>query len=133
MPMQLEAASPGILVERDGSPMLVDAESGVILDAMNAAHSRGRIQILATGLGRVNPDWPTGLAGPIENPPQVVAPVKAYLDRQPVEVTRAELAPFIGYYMIEIEVPAIVNYGPAELYLEAAGKSSNRVRVYIQP
>jgi uncharacterized protein (TIGR03437 family) len=133
MPMQLEAASPGILVERDGSPILLDADSGIILDAMNAAHSRGRIQILATGLGRVNPDWPTGLAGPIENPPQVVAPVKAYLDRQPVEVTRAELAPFIGYYMIEIEVPAIVNYGPAELYFEAAGKSSNRVRVYIQP
>jgi uncharacterized protein (TIGR03437 family) len=133
LPMQLEAASPGILVERDGSPILLDGDSGVILDAMNAAHSRGRIQILATGLGRVNPDWPTGLAGPIENPPQVVAPVKVYLDRQPVEVTRAELAPFIGYYMIEIEVPAIVNYGPAELYLEAGGQASNRVRVYIQP
>jgi uncharacterized protein (TIGR03437 family) len=133
MPMQLEAASPGILVERDGSPILLDADSGVILDAINTAHSRGRIQILATGLGRVNPDWPTGLAGPIENPPQVVAPVKAYLDRQPVEVTRAELAPFIGYYMIEIEVPAVVNYGPAELFLEAAGKASNRVRVYVQP
>jgi len=133
MPMQLEAAAPGILVERDGSPILLDGESGVILDAMNPAHSRGRIQILATGLGRVNPDWPTGLAGPLENPPQVVAPVKAYLDRQPVDVIRAELAPFIGYYMIEIEVPSIVNYGPAELYLEAAGKSSNRVRVYIQP
>jgi uncharacterized protein (TIGR03437 family) len=133
MPMQLEAASPGILVERDGSPILLDGESGVILDAINTAHSRGRIQILATGLGRVNPDWPTGLAGPLENPPQVVAPVKAYLDRQPVDVIRAELAPFIGYYMIEIEVPAVVNYGPAELYLEAAGKASNRVRVYIQP
>ena len=133
LPMQLAAASPGILVERDGSPILLDGESGVILDAINTAHSRGRIQILATGLGRVNPDWPTGLAGPLENPPQVVAPVKAYLDRQPVDVIRAELAPFIGYYMIEIEVPAIVNYGPAELYLEAAGKSSNRVRVYIQP
>ena len=40
----------------------------------------------------------------------------ALLDRQPVEVTKAVLAPYIGYYLIEIEVPKIVNYGPAELY-----------------
>ncbi len=133
-PMQLEAASPGIFVNRDdGSPILLDAESGVMLDAMNPAHSNGRIQILATGLGRVNPDWPTGLAGPVENAPQVVAPVKAYLDRQPVEVSRAVLAPYIGFYMVEIETPKIVNYGPAELYLEVGGKASNRVRVYIEP
>ncbi len=133
-PMQLEAASPGIFVNRDdGSPILLDADSGVMLDAMNPAHSRGRIQILATGLGRVNPDWPTGLAGPVENAPQVIAPVKAYLDRQPVEVSRAVLAPYIGFYMVEIETPKIVNYGPAELYLEVGGKASNRVRVYIEP
>lgn len=132
-PLQIEAASPGIFVDRDGSPILLDAESGVMLDAMNPAHSRGRIQILATGLGRVNPDWPTGLAGPVENAPQVVAPVKAYLDRQPVDVSRAVLAPYVGFYMVEIETPKIVNYGPAELYLEVGGKASNRVRVYIEP
>lgn len=133
LPVQLESTSPGILMEHDGTPALLDGDSGVMLDAMNTAHSRGRIQILATGLGRVTPDWPTGLAGPTENPPNVVAPVKAYLDRQEVVVTRAVLAPYIGFYLVEIEVPKIVNYGPAELYLEAAGKASNRVRVYIQP
>jgi len=56
-----------------------------------------------------------------------------YLDRQPVEVTRAVLAPYIGFYIVELNVPKIVNYGPAELYLEVAGEPSNRVRVYIQP
>ncbi len=100
---------------------------------MNPAHSRGRVQILATGLGRVNPDWPTGIAAPQDNPPQVAAPVQAYLDRQTVEVTRAVLAPYIGFYLIEISVPKIVNYGPAELYLTVGGQLSNRVRVYIQP
>jgi hypothetical protein len=50
-----------------------------------------------------------------------------------VEVTKAVLAPYIGYYLIEIEVPKIVNYGPAELYLEVGGQISNRVRVYIEP
>lgn len=129
----LEAASPAIFVARDGSPMLLDADTGVMLDAMTPAHSRGHVQILSTGLGRVTPDWPTGLAAPAENPPRVAAPVHAYLDRQPVEVTRAVLAPYIGYYLIEIEIPKIVNYGPAELYLEIAGQASNRVRIYIEP
>lgn len=129
----LEAAAPAIFVSRDGSPMLLDADTGVMLDAMTPAHSRAHIQILATGLGRVTPDWPTGLAAPVENPPQVAAPVEAYLDRQPVTVTKAVLAPYVGYYLIEIEVPKIVNYGPAELYLAVGGQSSNRVRVYIEP
>ena len=129
----LEAAAPAIFVEPDGSPMLYDADTGVMLDAMTPARSRGHIQILATGLGRVTPDWPTGIAGPADNPPKVAATVTALLDRQPVEVTKAVLAPYIGYYLIEIEVPKIVNYGPAELYLQVGGQSSNRVRVYIAP
>jgi uncharacterized protein (TIGR03437 family) len=129
----LETAAPAIFVARDGSPMLLDTETGVMLDAMTPAHSRSRIQILATGLGRVTPDWPTGLAAPVENAPRVAATVTAYLDRQPVEVTKAVLAPYVGYYLVEIEIPRIVNYGPAELYLEAGGQQSNRVRVYIEP
>jgi uncharacterized protein (TIGR03437 family) len=104
-----------------------------MLDAMTPARSRGHIQILATGLGRVTPDWPTGLAAPVENPPRVAAAVTALLDGQPVEVTKAVLAPYIGYYLIEIEVPKIVNYGPAELYISVGAQSSNHVRVYIEP
>jgi uncharacterized protein (TIGR03437 family) len=74
------------------------------------------------------------LPAPLENPPQVVAGVRAWLDRVPVEVMRAVLAPgYVGFYLVEIEIPKIVNYGPAELFLEAAGQSSNRVRVYIEP
>ena len=111
--VRLESAAPAIFVDRDGSAMLLDAESGVMLDAMTPARSRARVQILATGLGRVKPDWPTGLAAPIENPPQVTGTVRAYLDRQPVDVTRAVLSPYIGFYLVEIEIPKIVNYGPA--------------------
>lgn len=129
----LQAAAPAIFVERDGSPMLLDAESGVMLDSMTPAHSRAHIQILATGLGRVKPEWPTGIAAPMENPPQVTGTVRAYLDRNPVDVTRAVLAPYVGFYMVEIEIPKIVNYGPAELYLEVDSQPSNRVRVYIEP
>jgi len=132
--LPLRAAAPAIFVDRDGSPMLLDADSGVMLDAMRPARSRARIQILATGLGRVTPEWPTGAPAPIENPPQVTAKVQAWLDRSPVEVTRAVLAPgYVGFYLIEIEIPKIVNYGPSELYIEAEGQASNRVRVYVEP
>jgi uncharacterized protein (TIGR03437 family) len=132
--LPLESASPAIFVDRDGAPLLLDASTGTLLDAMHPAHSRARIQILATGLGRVNPDWPAGLAAPQENPPQVTANVQAWLDGEPVVVTRAELCPgYIGYYLVEIEIPKIVNYGPAELYMVVDGHTSNRVRVYIEP
>jgi uncharacterized protein (TIGR03437 family) len=60
--------------------------------------------------------------------------VKAYLDRAPVEVTRATLAPgYIGLYLIELQLPALVNAGPSELYITANGQDSNRVRVYLEP
>ncbi len=133
-PLALAAASPGIFVARDGAPMLLDSDKGVMLDAMNAAHSGTRIQILATGLGRVLPEWPSGVPAPLDDSPHVAGTVHAYLDRAPVEVTRAELAAgYIGFYLVEISVPKIANYGPAELYIDVDGAPSNRVRVYIEP
>ncbi len=132
--LAVQSASPAIFVDRDGAPMLLDADSGLMLDAANSAHSNSRIQVLATGLGRVKPEWPTGLAAPLEAPPAVVAAVKAYLDRAPVEVTRANLAPgYIGLYLIELQLPALVNAGPSELYITANGQESNHVRVYLEP
>ncbi len=87
-----------------------------------------------TGRGRVQPDWPTGVPAPLENVPRVVAPVRAWLDKTPVEVTRATLAPgYVGFYLVEVQLPDIVNFGPAELYLESESRQSNRVRVYLEP
>lgn len=125
--------SPAIFVDPDGTPLLLDADSGVVLDTSKPARSNTRIQVLATGLGRVKPDWPTGVAGPANDPPKVVAPVQAYLDGSPVEVTQAVLAPYIGFYLIEVQLPRIVNSGPAEFYLLADGQASNKVRLYIEP
>jgi uncharacterized protein (TIGR03437 family) len=132
--LPVEEVSPAVFIDRDGTPLVLNADSGVLLDAMNPARSNGRIQILATGLGKVRPDWPSGMAGPAEDPPQVIAPVHAYLDRAPVEVTRATLAPgYIGLYLVEIQLPAIVNAGPAELYIASEGRDSNRVRISLEP
>ncbi len=133
-PLQVAAAAPAIFVGPDATPMLLDGDSGVMLDAMTPAHTGGRVQILASGLGRVTPDWPAGLAAPADNPPRVAGAVQVFLDRAPVEVTRAVLAPgYIGLYLVEIAVPKIANYGPAELYIDVGGAASNRVRVYIEP
>ena len=65
---------------------------------------------------------------------RVAAAVHAYLDGAPVDVTQASLAPgYVGFYLIEIQLPRVTNSGPAELFLEAEGQQSNRVRRYIQP
>lgn len=130
----LRRTSPAIFVDRDGAPMVLDADTGVLLDAMTPARSGGRIQILASGLGRVRPEWPSGLPAPLENPPRVVADVRVYLDRQPLEVTRAVLAPgYVGFYLVEAQLPEVVNAGPAELMLEVGGEPSNRTRIYLEP
>ena len=130
----VQPVSPAILVGREGVPMLFDADSGLPLDARNTAHSNGRMQIWATGLGKVRPDWPTGLAAPVENPPEVVTPVRAFLDGTPLQVTKATLVPgYIGFYLVEVQLPSINNLGPSELYIAAGGQESNRVQVILEP
>jgi uncharacterized protein (TIGR03437 family) len=132
--LPLKNVSPSVFVDRDGSPLVMNADTGLLLDAATPAKSGSRIQIFTTGLGKVKPDWPTGIAAPLENSPRVVAATKVYLDRQPIDVSRAILAPgYIGFYLIEVQLPNIVNSGPAELYVEVEGHQSNRVRVHLEP
>jgi uncharacterized protein (TIGR03437 family) len=129
----LQAVAPAIL-EVDGSPLLLDADRGFMIDGGNPARSHMRLQIMASGLGRVRPEWPAGKPAPLTDLPQVVAPVSVYLDREPVEVLRAVLWPDVrGWYLVEIEVPPTLQYGMAELFIQVAGQESNHVRVYIEP
>lgn len=131
--LSVQPVSPAIVVGRDGAPMLWDSESGLPLDVRNGAHSNGKVQVWATGLGRVKPDWPTGLAAPLENPPVVVASIKAYLDGTQVPVTRATLVPgYVGFYLIEVQLPLVLNAGTSELYISADGQESNRVPLAIE-
>jgi len=132
--LPFQAVSPAIFIDHTGAPMLLDSDNGMMFDARNTARSGARIQIWTTGLGKVNPDWPTGMPAPLQQPPAVRATVTAYLDRSPVEVLSATLAPgYVGMYMVEIRLPAIVNAGPSELYISADGQESNRVRIQIEP
>src|ERR1035441_10273946 len=55
--MQVQPVSPAIFVGLDGTPILQDAETGLLLDARKAAHPGARLLVSATGLGKVTPDW----------------------------------------------------------------------------
>ncbi|MBC8167991.1 MAG: hypothetical protein H7Y20_19240, partial [Bryobacteraceae bacterium] len=79
--LPLTTASPSIFVDRDGNPLITNADTGLLLDAATPARSNARLQILATGLGRVTPAWLAGLPAPLQDPPKVIATVKAWLDR----------------------------------------------------
>jgi uncharacterized protein (TIGR03437 family) len=131
--LPVQPVSPAILVGLGGVPMLFDADSGLPLDFRNGAHSNGRLQIWATGLGKVRPDWPAGIHAPMENVPAVVAPVRVYLDGSPVQVTRSTLLPgYVGFYLIEVQMPSINNFGTSELYVSVDGQESNRVQMVIE-
>ena len=129
----LAAVSPAIFLDR-GGPLVLDAGSGLLLDAAHPAQAGSQILILATGLGRVRPDWPTGVPAPLEDPPMTIAPVKAYLNGIPLRVLASTLAGgYIGTYMVQAELPRALNFGIAELVLEAAGRRSNAVRIFTEP
>jgi uncharacterized protein (TIGR03437 family) len=134
IPLALQPVSPAILVSRDGAAALFDADSDLPLDGRNPAHSNGRVKILASGLGKVLPNWPAGVPAPLDDPPVVIAPVKVYLDGAPLAVARATLAPgYVGFYVVEAQLPALTNAGTAELHLSADGQESNQVQIAIEP
>jgi uncharacterized protein (TIGR03437 family) len=131
--LSLQPASPAILIDREGSPFVLDADTGSQSDAMHPLRAGMRIQILASGLGRVTPDWPTGLPAPLDAPPRVIVAVRVWLGAVPLEVKSATLAPgYIGYYLIEAQLPSLLDAGAADLWIDAAGNMSNHVRVYVE-
>ncbi|MEI9812704.1 MAG: hypothetical protein WDO18_08520 [Acidobacteriota bacterium] len=128
----LQPTAPGIF-EVDGAPQLEDADRGVLLDGMHPARSRMRLRIYASGLGRVRPDWPANVAPPVDDLPQVIAPVSVYLNREQVEVTRAVLAPAMpGWYWVEVELPVLLESGIADLYLRVGDQDSNHVGLFVE-
>jgi uncharacterized protein (TIGR03437 family) len=127
----LRQVAPAILTDGDGFPVIVDADSGLQIDALNPVRPGARLQILATGLGRVRPDWPAGMAAPAERPPEVLAGVRVLLGGVPTKVVRSVLAPgYVGFYLVEFDAPEFLDSGVAEVLIEGAGQTSNAVRVY---
>jgi uncharacterized protein (TIGR03437 family) len=134
VPLTVKDAAPAIFVDEEGAPLILDGASGLVVDPKIAVYAGSTVQILATGLGKVNPEWPTGIPAPLDSPPVVIGAVNAFLDGHPIEVTRAVLAPnYVGYYLVELQIPAIVNRGAGELRLAMNGIASNLVKLYLEP
>ncbi len=128
----VKSHSPAIFIDGDGAPVFVDADTGLTLDSANTARAGSRVQLLATGLGRVRPDFPTGQIAPAVNPPAVAANVQAFLNGVEIKVTRATLAPgYVGCYLVEVEIPPVVNAGTSELSIGVDGETSNRVNLQL--
>jgi uncharacterized protein (TIGR03437 family) len=133
-PLNVKEAAPAIFVDADGAPMLQDASSQLVIDAGTPLRPGTRVQVLATGLGKVTPEWPTNTPAPVDSPPSVVAPVTAFLDGTPIQVLGATLAPtLIGNYLVELQIPAFVDRGASELRIVVNGEESNRVKLYLEP
>ena len=130
--LPLRQVAPAILTDGDGFPVIIDADSGLQIDALNPVRPGARLQVLSTGLGRVRPDWPAGMAAPAEHPPEVVAGLRVLLDGVPMKVVRSVLAPgYVGFYLVEFDAPEFLDSGVAEVVIESAGQTSNTVRVYM--
>ena len=112
--------------------MLQDADTGLLLDARKTAHAGSRIQVFATGLGSD--------AGPAHwNPPRawttpgVAANIRAFSTALLSPSAAPPLAGgYIGFYVVELQLPTLNNAGPAELYITADGVESNRVQITIE-
>jgi len=130
MDLELTETAPVIFTDRDGAPLMLDAETGELLDPTLPLKAGMRVQILLTGLGRVSPEWPAGKAAPAQNSPRVTAPVRVWLNGQTLEVAKAELAGgYIGFYAVETRLPPIVDNAFATLSVEAGGRFSNTIQI----
>ncbi len=124
--------SPAIFIE-DGDPLVLDAGSGAIIGHNRPARPGSRLLIMATGLGRVVPDWPAGFAAPLVDPPRPSAEIGASLNGAPLNVVSARLAGgYIGTYIVEVELPAAAAVGFGVLRIYADGVVSNAAKLMIE-
>jgi uncharacterized protein (TIGR03437 family) len=145
--LEFEGASPGqqlrvpmartapvIFTDREGAALLVDGESGELLDPLVSLRAGAKVQILMSGLGAVEPAWPAALPAPAQNPPRVVAPVRVWLSGQTLTVLRSELASgYVGFYLVEVQLPVVIDRGVQTLAVEADGKMSNTILLRVSP
>ena len=75
---------------------------------------------------------PAGTPAPQENSPRVLAPVRVWFNGQTLEVLRSELAPgYVGFYLVEVKLPPILDRGIAPLAVEAGAAMSNTILLRV--
>ncbi len=129
--MPLKRVAPAVFVV-GGEPLILDAGTGALVGWHRPAVPGGSVLVMATGLGEVEPDWPTGVPSPETDPPRPVARIRARIGGLPAEVVSSYLAGgYVGIYVVEVAVQPNTLPGVAQLTLEADGEPSNRVPLVI--
>ena len=132
--LTLLPASPSIFVDRDGVPLVMNAETVLCSTRLRPPVPEHACRFWQPGSAKCSRSGPPALPARWRMRPRDVTPVHAYLEREPLEVTRATLAPgYIGMYLVEVKLPSFVNRGTAELYIEAQNQQSNRIRIFLEP
>lgn len=129
--MAVEEVSPAIFVVA-GEPLVLDAGTGALIGWSRPAPPGGTVLVMATGLGKVAPPWPAGVAAPDSDPPRPVARVEATFDGLPANVLATHLAPgFAGMYVVEIAIPHHAKPGMTQLAIRADDRASNAVSLVV--
>lgn len=124
--------APAIFLHPDGSPFVLHAETGALIDENYPAVPGERVHVLLSGLGAIRPEWPAGLPAPPDSPPAVVAPVEALVNGVRVPVRQATLAPgYAGIYLVELVLPAVMDEGLCDLRVIADDIPSNLVALHV--
>lgn len=124
--------SPAIFLHPDGSPFVLHADSGAMIDENLPALPGERIHILASGLGAVRPDWQAGLPVPEDAVFPVAASVEATVNGLRLPVSQAKLAPgYAGIYLVEVVLPGVLDDGLSEVQILVDQVASNVVPVHV--
>jgi uncharacterized protein (TIGR03437 family) len=130
--MAARHVAPVIFLHPDGSPFVLHANNGALVDENYPAAPGERVHVLLSGLGAISPEWPAGLPAPADAPPTVVVPVEAQVNGVRVPVQRATLAPgYAGIYLVELVLPNVMDEGLCELRIFADASPSNLVALHV--
>jgi uncharacterized protein (TIGR03437 family) len=104
--VRVDTLAPAVFTTDSGA-FVLRATDYSLLTPSNPAIAGETVLIYATGLGPTDPPLATGMLGPVEAPPPVVATVHVFLGDTEISVKRAVAAEgFAGVYKIEATIPA---------------------------
>jgi uncharacterized protein (TIGR03437 family) len=126
---QVALASPGVFALNSagsGAGVFLHGQTFLPVTAASPAQGGETILIYCTGLGATNPAVATGSAAPSSPPATTVLMPTVTIGGRTSIVSFAGLAPtFVGLYQINVQVPALLPSGSAQVIVQMNGISSN--------
>jgi uncharacterized protein (TIGR03437 family) len=129
--VEVRPLAPGIFGS-EGLAAAINAAGGAITRGAPAARGR-TIALFATGLGPVDTPPPAGQPAPPQSLARTLQTPTVTIAGVPAQVTFSGLAPgYAGLYPVNVEVPAGVTAGDAEVLLTMGGQTAPAVLLPVQ-